>query len=83
MLATAIRIDRLIEGDVGRLVARDDGAGGIVDHFGMDRGSGIVIGAPAIVPSVIQQGPAMPFVSAHRIGKGASTLQEITPYRGV
>ncbi len=75
MLAAAIGIDRLVEGNVRRLVAGDDGAGGVVDDFGAQRGRGVIIGAPAIVPAVIHQHAGLLFIAPDGVGDGAAAAQ--------
>lgn len=52
MLATAVRIDRLAEADVGRLVAADDAARSLRTHFGAQARSSefvAVVRLPAVV----------------------------------
>ena len=38
MLAAAIRVDRAVEGNVGRLVPGDDGLGVFLEHLGAEGG---------------------------------------------
>ncbi|MEI9888209.1 MAG: hypothetical protein WDN08_17270 [Rhizomicrobium sp.] len=76
MLAAAIGIDRLVERDVRRLVAGDDGAGGVADDLGAQGGRGTVLGAPAVIPAVVDQDAFLGLVAPHRVGKGAAAPQE-------
>ena len=62
MLATAIGIDGAIEGDVGTIVAGDDGAGGLVAHHGA-QGAQVLVEIPAIV----EVGARLGFVATSRI----------------
>ena len=83
MLAAPKGIDRLVEGNVRRLVAGDDGAGGVMDDFGADGGRGIIFRPPAIIPAIVQQCAGLFFKTAHRIGDSAPAVQDFRPYRGV
>jgi hypothetical protein len=76
MFAAAIGVDRAVEGKVGRGVARDDGACGVVKHGGAQLGrlvtfpSGQGIALPAIGFGMM----AEPLVTPVRIGQCATAL---------
>src|SRR5258708_24954026 len=70
VLAAAIGIDRLLEGDVRRIVAADDRAGRFRAHLGGD-GIGYFCVVPAVVDRLVDQ----PGVASRRIGAGATTLE--------
>jgi septum formation inhibitor-activating ATPase MinD len=55
MLAAAIGIDRTVEGDVGRLVAGDDGARLLDLHLGLERRQ-LLERVPAVVEDMPRQG---------------------------
>src|SRR5258708_31982293 len=70
VLAAAIGIDRLLEGDVRRIVAADDRAGRFRAHLGGD-GIGYFCLVPAVVARLVDQ----PGGASRRIGPGATTLE--------
>ena len=71
MLATLVRIDRAVEGYIGRGVARDDGARGIAQHLGLQRRRLLVRGRPAVV----DQHPGLALVAAGCVRPRAATAQ--------
>ena len=76
MLAAAIGIDGLVEGNVRRFVARDDGAGGVMHHFGAQRRGRLIVRPPAIVPAVIDQDPRLLLIAPDGVGQRAAAPEE-------
>ena len=76
MLAAAIGIDRTVEGNVGRVVARDDGARRVADDLRTQGRRSTVLIAPAIVPPVVNERPRLLLIAPHRVGKRPSAPQK-------
>ncbi len=70
MLATPIGIDRTIERDIRRGVARDDRARGIADQFGLDWRKLFLR-----FPAVIKQHALFAIVPAGRVGNRAPSMK--------
>src|SRR5690348_6231473 len=75
MLAAAIGIDRLLKGDVRRLVACDDAARGVIEHLGAQRRRRKVVVPPAIVPAVVDENTGVRLVAAGSVGERAAPGQ--------
>ena len=71
MLAAAIRIDRLIEGNVGALVGADDRLGQLRRDDGLERLH--LVAGPAVIEGFV--GEAL--VAAARIGARAAAVQRV------
>src|SRR3984957_20762017 len=67
MLATSIRIEGAIEADIGRLVARDDLAGCIERHRGLERRKFF-----KTLPAVVKRNPRLGLIAAAGVGLRAS-----------
>lgn len=77
MLATAIRIHRLAEADVRRIVAGDDAAGGFGAHLGAQvRGEEFfaLVDRPAVVHRLADGA----FKAPGKVGRGTSALDRNT-----
>ena len=70
MLAAAIRIDRAVEGNIGRLVAGDDGLGGFLEHLGAERRQ---LFKP--LPAIVEQRPAEGFEAPGHVDLGAAAAR--------
>jgi hypothetical protein len=70
MLAAAIGIDRAVEGDVGRIVPRDDAAGAVARVDGVEPGRHGIGAAPAVVEGDALLG----LEAAARVAGGAAAL---------
>src|SRR6185312_12354371 len=75
MLAPAIRVHRLVEGDVGRVVAGDDAARALLGDLGARARRGLVQqqALPAVVLGVVTDGLEAPL----RVGGGAAALDRL------
>src|SRR5437667_9230892 len=78
VLAPPVRIDRAIEPDVGRIVARDHLAGGIDADGGLERRQ--VFEA---LPAVVKRDPLVRFIAAAGIGMRATASPAIRAHRGI
>ena len=66
VLAAAIDVDRTVEAEVGRVVARDHRAARVGPHLGAQRRRRLVDGAPAVVESLAAQALVAPAPVARR-----------------
>src|SRR5216684_8722397 len=69
MLAAAIGIDRLLEADVGRVVARDDRARALLGDCGLERSLVLLPGGPAVVERLAQRAFETPLQERARSAK--------------
>ena len=72
MLASSIRIDRLLEPDIRRVVVGDDRARGLRPHFGRDR-----LGCLLLVPAVIHRLRLSADEARMRIAERAAAFESI------
>ena len=79
VLAAAIDVDRTVEAEIGRGVARDHRAAGIGSHLGAERRLGFVDGAPAVVERVAQ----VALVAPARIARSPPSLAHIPHRRSI
>src|SRR5512145_107007 len=70
MLASAIRVDRLVERDVGRVVARDDRLRGFARDLGADRRQRFLVAPPTVVDRLALER----LVAALEVGWRAASL---------
>src|SRR5713226_6035432 len=54
VLAAAVRVDRLLEADVGRVVARDNRARALLGDRGLEQARVLLLGSPAVVERLAQ-----------------------------
>src|SRR5207253_874171 len=73
VLAAAIRIDRLREADVRRVVPGDDRAGGLADVFGIGMARRVFLEIPAVVESDLGAG----LEAAWRVDAGTASLAHV------
>src|SRR4051812_15887127 len=72
MFAATVRVDGLIERDVRRGIARDDGPSGIAQHLGTDRRWLLIVS----VPTVVEAHAPLAIVAAGIVGARASPFQK-------
>src|SRR5712692_1762951 len=69
VLAAAVRVDRLLEADVGRVVARDDRARALLGDRGLERALVLLLGRPAVVEWLAQRAFETPLQERARSAK--------------
>ena len=72
VLAAAVRIDRLVEGDVRALVARDDGAGRLDVHVGAER-----LQLAEALPAVVERDAPLALEAARVVRARAAAAPQV------